>query len=80
MELGSAGSNEIPLPLQDKNSFLHRDRTVSRRNICPVVKLGVVRLILLQNVVDAERLHAIISTHLYVLCSVPALPSKLYQI
>ena len=41
MELGSAGRNKIPLSLQDKNCFLHRNRTVSRRDICLAVKLGV---------------------------------------
>ena len=57
MELGSTGRNKIPLPLRDKNCFLHRNRTVSRRNICFVVKLGIVRLVLLQNVVDRTGVH-----------------------
>lgn len=40
-----------------KNCFLHRNRTVSRRNISFAVKLSVVRLILLQNVVDGRQQH-----------------------
>lgn len=47
----------LPLPLQDKNSFLRRDRTVSRRNICLSVKFGVVGVILFQNVVDGGEQH-----------------------
>lgn len=57
IELGSTGRNKIPLPLQAKNCFLHCNRTVSRRNICLVVKLSVVRLVLLQNVVDGGQQH-----------------------
>lgn len=58
MELGSAEYNKIPLSLQEKNSFPHRNRTVSRRNIFLAVKLGIVRLIFLQNVVDGGQQHS----------------------
>ena len=71
MELGSTGRNKIPLPLQDKNSFLHRDRTVSRRNICLVVKLGIVRLVLLQNVVDGGQQHPCNGNNSFLVTSAP---------
>ena len=57
MGLGSTGRNKIPLPLQNKNSLLYRNRTVSRRSICLAVKIGVVKFIFLQNVVDGSQQH-----------------------
>ena len=44
--------------MQDKNCFLYRNRTVSRRNIYFVGKLSIVRLVLLQNVVDGSQQHS----------------------
>ena len=55
--------------MQDKNCFLYRNRTVSRRNIYFVGKLSIVRLVLLQNVVDGSQQHSCNSDNSFLVTS-----------
>ena len=50
-------SHQIPLPLKDEAGFSHRNLTVRRRVIALSVEFRIVRLILLEHIVNSREEH-----------------------
>src|SRR5574344_1692859 len=56
--LRSVRGYKIPLPLQDEDSLLHGHCPVFWRSVDPAIQLGIVRLILFENVVNGSEQHS----------------------